>query len=100
MSGGSPGCTVWRFCDAPQEYQDLSGAGGDEDWLAFVPDGFTSDRDAEIYRDVPIGPFSRDDEDGPGSPDLPWARPGGPFGVCDVEEHRVAGGFVFIGRHA
>lgn len=28
---------VWRFEDAPQVYRALSLRGGDEDWLAFVP---------------------------------------------------------------
>jgi len=28
---------VWRFDDAPKEYQNLSKNGGDEDWIALVP---------------------------------------------------------------
>jgi hypothetical protein len=28
---------VWRFQDAPQELQELSTNGGDEDWLATIP---------------------------------------------------------------
>lgn len=28
---------VWRFEDAPEELQELSANGGDEDWLAVVP---------------------------------------------------------------
>lgn len=31
---------VWRFDDAPEELRALSDNGGDEDWLAVVPDGF------------------------------------------------------------
>lgn len=29
---------VWPFDEAPKEYQNLSTNGGDEDWLAFVPE--------------------------------------------------------------
>lgn len=29
---------VWCFVDAPKEYRELSERGGDEDWVAFVPD--------------------------------------------------------------
>ena len=28
---------VWRFDEAPEEYQRLATRGGDEDWLAVVP---------------------------------------------------------------
>ncbi len=28
---------VWRFYDAPEEYQKLSGHGGDEDWIVRAP---------------------------------------------------------------
>lgn len=68
---------VWRFHDAPQEFQDLSRHGGDEDWLAVVPASMVGDY-------------------------IPWLEEGrGGFGVCDVEEHRLADGrAVFIGAHA
>lgn len=29
---------VWRFEDAPEVYRAMSTNGGDEDWIAFVPD--------------------------------------------------------------
>jgi len=28
---------IWRFEDAPKEYQDLSEHGGDEDYIAYIP---------------------------------------------------------------
>ncbi len=28
---------VWRWDDAPDEFREFSGHGGDEDWVAFVP---------------------------------------------------------------
>ncbi len=30
--------TVWKFEDAPRDLQALSKLGGDEDWIAVVPD--------------------------------------------------------------
>lgn len=66
---------VWPFYDAPAAYRLLSNHGGDEDWLAFVPDSL---------RDEWIG----------------WMDTGTPFGVCEVEEHKVDGGVVRIGAHA
>jgi hypothetical protein len=65
---------VWEFHNAPEEYQRLSGHGGDEDWLAFVPDSL---------KDAYIG----------------WID-GGNFGCCDVSTHPVDGGVVKIGAHA
>ena len=66
---------VWPFEGAPAEYKALSEHGGDEDWLAFVPD---------CLADRWIG----------------WLESGTSFGVCDVSEHRVEGGIVRIGAHA
>lgn len=66
---------VWRFRDAPQEYRYLSGHGGDEDWVAFIPEEISGGW---------IG----------------WAETGTPFGCCDVEEHIVDGGVVRIGAHS
>lgn len=63
---------VWRFHQAPAAYQKLSEHGGDEDWLAFVPD---------VYDGLW----------------MPWLEK---IGVCEVSEHRVAGGTVRIGAHA
>ena len=33
--------TVWSFYDAPKELRDLSTNGGDEDWLAEIPEHLT-----------------------------------------------------------
>lgn len=64
---------VWPFHDAPQVYKDLSPHGGDEDWIAFVPDG-QHDKNP------------------------PWAWGG--FGISEVSEHEVGGGIILIGAHA
>jgi hypothetical protein len=65
---------VWRFEDAPSEYSDLSENGGDEDWVAFVPESFD---------DVWIG----------------WIDYCNGFGNV-LETHTVNGGKVYIGSHA
>jgi hypothetical protein len=67
--------SVWRFHEAPQEFQALSGHGGDEDWLAFVPETM-------------------------GDPWIGWLESRSPFGVSEVTRHPVDGGFVYIGAHA
>lgn len=64
---------VWRFHEAPTELQRLSPHGGDEDWLAWVPDT------TKGY----IG----------------WLDYG-PFGVCDISRHPYRGGVVYIGAHS
>ena len=65
---------VWSFYDAPEEYQKLSGHGGDEDWLALLPPGI----------EQPL-----------------WAESGTSFGVCDVSSHPLPSGqTVLIGAHA
>lgn len=67
---------VWRFEDAPEQYQKLSPHGGDEDWIAVIPPDVT---DAYIA----------------------WMDEGTPFGCCDVEEIKLEGGIrVRIGAHA
>lgn len=67
--------TVWRFDDAPKDFRELSTNGGDEDWIAFISDAFNGQW---------IG----------------WMESGSPFGVCDVYEYAVDGGFVRIGVHS
>ncbi len=67
--------SVWPWEYAPNYFRELSPHGGDEDWVAFVP---------AILEDY----------------DIEWLRSGGPFGVCDVTEHKVADGTVYIGAHA
>ena len=66
---------VWRFYEAPQEFQALSGHGGDEDWLAFIPDAF-------------------------GDEWIGWLDSSTSFGVCETTRHPVEGGLVYIGAHA
>ncbi len=66
---------VWPFKYAPLEFKIFSPHGGDEDWVAFVPD---------MYRDMYIS----------------WLDSGGGFGCCYVSQHEVPGGTVYIGAHA
>lgn len=66
---------VWPWPDAPERFRALSSHGGDEDWVAFVPTEFCTDY-------------------------IPWLAPGTPFGVCDVSEHHITGGVVYIGAHS
>jgi hypothetical protein len=66
---------VWQFYDSPKVFQELSPHGGDEDWLAFVPNDQGYDY-------------------------IPWLESGSRFGVCDISEHEVEGGKIFIGAHA
>jgi hypothetical protein len=66
---------VWRWEDAPENYKALSTHGGDEDWVAFVPD---------ILKYNWIG----------------WMESGTAFGCCDVYEYEVENGIVRIGAHA
>ncbi len=53
---------VWRFENAPKRFRDLSGHGGDEDWVAEVPSEYVDDW-------------------------IPWMEDGSSFGRCDVSEH-------------
>ena len=65
---------VWRFDHAPERYQALSDHGGDEDWLAFIPDEY-------------IGMY------------IGWLDSPS-FGCCRISKHLVRGGVVWIGAHA
>lgn len=67
---------VWKFSEAPEQFRRLSTHGGDEDWLALVPEEMA-------------GQY------------IPWMEEGSPFGVCSVSEHKLEGGcIVRIGTHA
>lgn len=70
---------VWRFEDAPVFLQDLSTNGGDEDWLAVVPDYLVEEGYYIPWLEVPA------------------------FGCCCVDRypHPETPGFeVVIGSHA
>lgn len=67
--------SIYRWDDAPQSWRDLSTCGGDEDYIAFVPDNF---------------PISVDE-----MPFLRW----GVFGNF-VDEYKVPGGTILISSHA
>jgi hypothetical protein len=66
---------IWHYKDAPNDWPALSRNGGDEDWIAFIPDGFAYG--------VPL-----------------FLGEGQVFGCCTVERHIVPGGLVLIGCHA
>lgn len=68
---------IWRFSDAPEELQQLSEHGGDEDWLALIPPKL-----ADEY----IG----------------WMESGTAFGCFQVSEHQhpeLPGYLIRIGAH-
>jgi hypothetical protein len=69
--------TVWPFDAAPKKYKERSQNGGDEDWVALVPDA--------IYR--ANGKY------------INWIE-GGSFGCCTVEVYKIKGAVLFIGCHA
>ena len=68
-----PYTKIWTFHTAPNYWQALSPHGGDEDYLAFVPDSMEEPA---------------------------FLGNGGSFGCCSVSEHKVPGGTVLIGTHS
>lgn len=68
---------IWPFHDAPEELKRLSDNGGDEDWLAFVPQ-WIWDREGGWIPFLDVGHF----------------------GVAHVNKYVVPGGVVLIGCHA
>ncbi len=69
---------IWRFHDAPADFQDMSTSGGDEDWLALVPPSYKNEY-------------------------LPFLE-GDSFGCCSVDIIEPKGFYkgytIFIGTHA
>ena len=65
---------IWRFEDAPEEFQKLSQFCGDETWIAFVPDSLS---------DEYIG----------------WLTDGASFAPCSIEEFKIKDGIIKIGCH-
>lgn len=68
---------IWKFHEAPTEYQTLS-SGGDEEWLMFVP--------------VEIGTDNEDLAEKIVRADI--------LGCCTTHVYTVADGKVYIGYHA
>lgn len=64
---------IWRFNDAPKRYR--ISIGGDEDWVAFVPNG---------YQPEWIG----------------WLDEGTSFGCRKVKVFKTKDGTIHIGAHA
>lgn len=76
MTNTDSAIIIWKFEDAPPEYQALSPHGGDEDWLARVPASMAGDW-------------------------IPWMQAGSEFGCCDVSCHGLPDGSeIRIGAHA
>ena len=65
--------SIYKWNDAPQAWKDLSTNGGDEDWLAFIP----NDLKGEYMPFLEEGRFSN-----------------------IVDSYDVPGGVVLIGAHA
>lgn len=95
-----PPIKVWHFYDAPEEYRALSGHGGDEDWLAFVPDEVGLDWQREEWAKIEPHEIERWERDEINDPEPAWLRSGTNFGRCDTSVHRVVGGWVYIGAHS
>lgn len=77
IGGAGAPILVWRFDEAPEEYQKLSPHGGDEDWLALIPPAYEK----------------------AGAPD--WIIENSAFAICHLSMHRLSGGFmVAIGTHS
>jgi len=70
---------VWRWQDAPQKFKELSGHGGDEDWVAFISQNC----------------WEMEGEDLPA-----WMDEGTGFAWHDVSIHHIENGVVVIGAHA
>jgi hypothetical protein len=66
---------IWKFYEAPKEWQDLSPHGGDEDWVAEIPKSYGS-----------LLPL--------------WMEEGTPFGCCSVSVHDLPEVTIAIGAHA
>lgn len=70
---------IWRFEEAPEELRKKSNNGGDEDWVALIPEEYL----------LKNGDF------------IPWMQEGGPFGYCFVDYHYLENGdCVVIGSHS
>lgn len=65
---------IWPFYKAPKKYQKLSNNGGDEDWIAFIPEKL---KDEYISF---LGSHTFDED--------------------NVETHTVKGGIIKIASHA
>jgi RimJ/RimL family protein N-acetyltransferase len=73
---------MWRFYDAPKDLQQLSGHGGDEDWIAHVPKEYEDEFFVEFAFTHNLGNLH-------------------PFGCCDISRHDLPNGdVVYIGAHA
>jgi len=68
---------IWEFKDAPKKYSTLSTNGGDEDWVAFVPESM--DDTWKVFN---------------------FFEYNNKFGDCEDNTHDVDGGAVYIGSHA
>jgi len=66
---------IWKFDDAPECYKMLSTSGGDEDWIAFIPNSLKDEY-------------------------IPFLDSGSAFGYYDVQIIHLNNGEVRIGSHA
>jgi hypothetical protein len=70
---------VWSFDKAPKWIQELSRNGGDEDWVALIPNSLGY----KIEGDLPSWLFGKY------------------FAICDAEVHLLdSGDWIVIGSHA
>jgi len=83
---------IWEFENAPTEYKLLSDNGGDENYIAFIPEGFT---DQMIHGYVDMEETIK----GPEYPYIPFIEDNNFFGSCSIDHYKVNGGWIFIGAH-
>jgi hypothetical protein len=83
---------VWDFEDAPEEYKILSPHGGDETYLAFVPDEVAN----YIIKNLGL---SKEEDSDIEYPEVWLFQSSGYFGCNNVSHHKVEGGWVYIGEH-
>ncbi len=73
----APPILVWKFQEAPENFQKLSPHGGDEEWLALVPPTYEK------------------------TGALGWILENTSLAICNLSMHRIKGGFlVAIGKHS
>lgn len=48
---------IWKFEDSPKELKALSTNGGDEDWLAIVPDHLATEQIYWLEEGSSFGPY-------------------------------------------
>jgi len=86
---------LWKFDDAPEEYKLLSTHGGDENYVAFIPDSFIDPNDCLSHEYN----WESNNYDGKEFPYIYLLENSNGFSSMDIDHFKVAGGWIFIGAH-